>query len=438
MSFQYRGMSVEAEGSEKKEQDIPIVIRADSVLEWLLERNVAPRAWMASAASCRKGLKHSASEYVALLDRMEELLRICSDQSRGLFGGYNDSRLAECESALTAYAKNSVHLAEMASSLAQIVKYEAPNEKKSMEKAQRALADVERLEDVVEEEIASLTKQYERQCSDLGIRPTGKDPLDELEGLSVNIGPWCDKIVEAARAPMVRRSLEYMEAFVRYTRLLVSSSSPSSSLIMPALRTLIEKGNVPRSDVDGLFQKKISAKSDEWEIEEVSEREETLLSSADSRALCLDDLHELLAFLNSRIREKTASEPALVALQDSLLLASECPEMVRANDEHLVAMRDAASAVLNLAQASQFLRLVEMSSSKAFVERMAASVRKRLELIDGAKERKLSLKDRRQQLKNEIVAIRERQTTLSNKQTRLTSLLQEGIGKRFGKRCRID
>jgi hypothetical protein len=120
MKFQYHGISKESEGSEKREEDIPIVIRVDGVLEWLQERNLASRNWMAHAAACRKALK--VIDYVMALDHMEELLKTTPDQSRGLFGGYNNATLADCEGSISNYTKGNVHWAECASSLAQIVK----------------------------------------------------------------------------------------------------------------------------------------------------------------------------------------------------------------------------------------------------------------------------------------------------------------------------
>lgn len=75
------------------------------------------------------------------------------------------------------------------------------------------------------------------------------------------------------------------------------------------------------------------------------------------------------------------------------MLASDCPAALRAGDssEQLVAQLAGVTAVLALAEAPQFVRLVEMASSSAFVERVAAGVRKRLELIDGAKDRRVRM-----------------------------------------------
>jgi hypothetical protein len=94
---------VESEGTEKREQDIPIVIREDNVLEWLCERHVVARSWTSQASAVRKSAK--TTDFLALCDRMEDLLKRTPDQSRGLFGGYNNAQLAECEAALTSYRK---------------------------------------------------------------------------------------------------------------------------------------------------------------------------------------------------------------------------------------------------------------------------------------------------------------------------------------------
>jgi hypothetical protein len=101
-------------------------------------------------------------------------------------------------------------------------------------------------------------------------------------------------------------------------------------------------------------------------------------------------------------------------------------------------MRDAIAAVIALIESAQFSRLMEIVSSKAFVDRLAASVRKRLELIDGAKERRLMMKDRRQNLTVEITKTRQRQADLVARERRLKVLLQEAIGKKFTKRCQIE
>jgi hypothetical protein len=447
-TFSYRGITKVGEGAEKGEQDIPIEIRAAGVLDWLLDRNAVSRAWAKQASACRKDGK----DYVALREGMERLLATTADTSKGLFGGYNDAALAACDAALAAYAKGSTHLAECAAELAHCVKYGAPAEKKAIEKTHKQLADLERLATAAEEEIASATRHYERQCAELGIAPRTRDVESALEGLVVSRLPaLCDGVVAAMRVSGVKKALVFYDTFARHVRAMAGGEVASRRC--PVLAFVAERGNVPWAELEAALrpqaskqqpQQAVTRKVDDgevWEIENVGEGdEESVLGALDSRLECMDNLHELLAFLQGRLREKQSSEAAALGLQDALLLGVDCPEVVRSGDtvDSLQAMRDAVAHVIALMDAPQFAQLAEVKASRQYVARLAALVQKRQELIELAKERRQGLLVRRDALLTELAGARERLAGLGKREERLRHILEEGIGKKFSRRVEIS
>ncbi len=442
-SFSYRGITKVGEGSEKQEHEVPIEIRAIATLDWLLDRNVVSRAWAKQASACRKDGK----DFVALVEHMESLLASGRDTSKGLFGGYNDAALNACEAAMAAYRKGNTHMAECAAELAQSVKYTAPSEKKTIEKTHKQLADLDKLDEAAAEEVASLTRHYERQCVELGVPVGSADVARDLEALVDRLPVFCEGIVAAARAASVKRALAYYGAFVRY----VESITGGAAIVerCPVLSVVIDKGNVSRAEFANLCGgdnskaikpkvRHVVAEENEpvWEIEDMADDDdETLLSAADSRAEYLDNLHELLSFLQGRIREKTSSEASSFGLQDALLLSGDCPEVVRSCDaaEQLQQLRDGVAHVIALVDAPQFSQLAEIKASRQYVARLAALVQKRAELIETAKEQRAGLRLRRQALVCELANARERLDTLSKREQKLRAILQTEIGKKFNR-----
>ena len=442
-----------SEGSEKREEDIPIEIRASNALDWLLDRNVVSRAWAKQASACRKDGK----DYVALREEMDHLLACTPDTSRGLFGGYNNPALNACEAALAAYAKGYTHLAECAADLTHCVKYAEPGEKKTIDKAHKQLAELEKLLEAAEEEIGSAARHYERQCAELGIAPSSRDVEGELQGLVVSRLPaLCEKVVAAVRAPAVRKALVYYETFSRHTRAIAGGTAATrAGGCCPVLAFVMERGNVQRAELEAALRpdkgkaasqavtRRVEAGEGEepvWEIENVEEGdEESVLAAVDSRLECLDNLHELLAFLQGRLREKLSSEAAALGLQDALLLAADCPEALRGDAvEPLQAMRDGVAQVVALMDASQFVQLAEVKASRQYVARLAALVQKRQELIQTAKERRQGLLARRESLLSELTSAREQLAALAKREQRLKSILEEGIGKKFNRRVDLQ
>ncbi len=164
---------------------------------------------------------------------------------------------------------------------------------------------------------------------------------------------------------------------------------------------------------------------------------ETVLGSLESRNAFVDDLHELLAFLQGRVREKLTSTGVLSGMADVITASADCPDTLRSADaiDVLQSLRDAVSGVLALCEAAAFVQLLEIQASKRYVARLAASVRKKLEMAEQLRNQVEFCRDKRRELQHELEGVRPRLKLLAERSVRVQkTIVEQQLSKRLGGR----
>lgn len=164
---------------------------------------------------------------------------------------------------------------------------------------------------------------------------------------------------------------------------------------------------------------------------------ETVLGSLESRNAFLDDLHELLAFLQGRLREKMAVTGAASGMADAITASADCPDALRSADavEVLQTLRDAVQDALRLCESAAFVQLLEIQASKRYVARLAASVRKKLEMAEQLRNQVEFCRDKRRELQRELEAVRPRLKLLADRSIKVQkTIVEQQLSKRLGGR----
>lgn len=106
-SFSFMGITKVGEGSEMKENEVPLEMNFSKGLEWLIDRNVISRTWSTQANQCKK--ENGGKDYLCLLREYEALLKT-QDNSTGLLGGYKDTKLQQAYESVSKLKRGNVHL----------------------------------------------------------------------------------------------------------------------------------------------------------------------------------------------------------------------------------------------------------------------------------------------------------------------------------------
>ena len=476
-SFSYMSITKESEGSTYKDEDIELRIRAESTLEWLGARNVLSQTWARDAARCRQeaALKlevgPSETDYLSVALRLDALLAT-NNGARGLFGSFKDPELQACEAVLSSYRKNDTHLADSAQTLVQLVKFDIPNENAQVTNANRGLRDLERLKALLEDDMAVYTRQYAKQCAELGIAG-GNDLTSEIAALEQQLPEWYDRIVGAARG--CTEALEFYRVFVSFVAQL---SGEEDSVHCAVLDFVIRNGNDLRIDLERSLRpdsviepvelEQLSQQKQEefteilwdepaiegeidWDVEvsgieivsdniepavcdggSASWASESILSSRDSRSEFEDNLHELLTFLRTRQQQV---ELLKGAAQDVILASPDCPDLIR--NAHLDSYIAAVSELLQLTQSSLFLHLLQIKVSKRYVSRLAATVRRKLELREQASLQYSDIGAHREVHAAVIASSRPRLAAIEARRKKLVAILESELSAKFKRRVQI-
>lgn len=331
-------------------------------------------------------------------------------------------------------------------------------------------------------------RQYQRSCKELGISPTG-DVVRELEGLTSRLDGYYAQFEQASRAPLVVRALKYYKLFVQYVSSTVSGSNgdkPSVSLC-PTLSFVMEKGNVRQDsgnskanegnanakqkgeekpiEIDWGIEDTTPAASIQgggdgievvpeisWDVgidvvEEVATIEDvpedagngTILSTAEGRGAFLDEVYELLSFIDGRLRERMGLGSNKVAASDALFASTDCPEELRACEiyETLLQLREAVCGITRIAEGEEFQRLLQIQKSKSYVNRLAVSVRKKLDLAHQSLEQAKTVKERIASLADDAEIVRQRSNKIGKKSQHLKQLIEKELGEHLKRKVNI-
>ncbi|EFA00941.1 CDK5 regulatory subunit-associated protein 3 [Tribolium castaneum] len=264
------------------EQNIPIDINNNKLLDWLVSRRHVTKDWQNSILQVREKINNAIQDMPAhegiikLLSgqhinyfhclKIIEILKETEADSKNLFGRYGSQRMKDWQQIVSMYQKDNIYLAEAAQILIRNVSYEIPSLKKQVAKLEQSQTDAEKkIKDYSKNEALAL-KEFNTSCEQLGI--TGKNIKSELIQLLGEL----PKIYEnaAGKIKLVKPAIELYLAFNQYL-----SGKDTGVEVLPLLRFVAEKGN-PTTYEYTYGEKPLKIELEEDTLEKNSESEEQI------------------------------------------------------------------------------------------------------------------------------------------------------------------
>lgn len=230
------------------EQNIPIDIHVNKLLDWLVSRRHINKEWQQGVLEIREKINNAIQDMPAhdgilkLLSgqhinyfhclKIVEILKETEADSKNIFGLYGSQRMKDWQDIISCYQKDNKYLAEVSQVLVRNVSYEIPNLKKQINKLWQTHADCQKkIKDYAKIEATGL-KEFETLCKQLGI--PGKNIKNELLELVKDLPEILEKSADKLKA--VKPAIELYEAFSAYL-------SGEKKEIVKTLKYVIKNGN---------------------------------------------------------------------------------------------------------------------------------------------------------------------------------------------------
>uniref|UniRef100_T1J0H5 Aminopeptidase N n=1 Tax=Strigamia maritima TaxID=126957 RepID=T1J0H5_STRMM len=231
------------------EQNIPIDIHTNKLLDWLVSRRHCKQQWQSDVQVIRKKINDAiqdmpaVDEIVQLLSglyinyfhcvRIVELLKETESASRNIFGSYSSKRMKDWQEIVRLYEKDSVYLAEVAQMLIRNVNYEVPSLKKQIIKCQQIEEECKKKEMECTKRAQDLQDKYKHDCKLLGIE--GVKIKTELVAQLAQLPKEYDEI--AGELKQLKPAEEFYSSFKEF----VTERKHADSL--PLFNFIINHGN---------------------------------------------------------------------------------------------------------------------------------------------------------------------------------------------------
>ncbi|KAK7789713.1 hypothetical protein R5R35_014753 [Gryllus longicercus] len=232
------------------EQDIPIDIHTNKLLDWLVSRRHVNRDWQTHVLTIRAKINNAIQdmpvhEGIAKLlsgsyinyfhcKNIIEILRETEASSRNIFGSYGSQRMKDWQEIVKLYEKDSVYLAEVAQMLMRNVNFEVPSLKKQIAKCEQLQTECDKQVLDYQKRYNSMQNELKVLFKQLGIE--GKKVKHELVARLQELPDIYNKVAENAK--LLSKAVEYYSAFVV---LITGQEHPGGCVSM--LKYLIEHGN---------------------------------------------------------------------------------------------------------------------------------------------------------------------------------------------------
>lgn len=234
-----------------REEDLPIDIYYNKLLDWLIDRRHCNLKWQDRASSIREKINTAIqdmppNEEIAELlagtyinyfhcQTIVELLKKCGEGSTNFFGQYSSQRMKDWQVIVQLYKEDSVFLAEAAHMLMVNVNFEIPALKRQIAKCQQIQQDSSRKESDCTSNSAIFREKYRQVCKEMGIM--GDSVRKELIQLVDTLPEKFDEI--ATKVKELAVVVEYYHAFVNF----VAQREISTTDICPLTNFVILNGN---------------------------------------------------------------------------------------------------------------------------------------------------------------------------------------------------
>nr|CAH7750842.1 unnamed protein product [Callosobruchus chinensis] len=231
------------------EQNIPIDINTNKLLDWLISRRHVNKDWQENILKIREKINNAIQDMPAhegiikLLSgqhinyfhclKIVDILKETEADSKNIFGRYGSQRMKDWQDILSLYQKDNVYLAEAAQMVIRNINYEIPSLRKQIAKLNQGQGECEKkIKDYSKTEV-SAQKEFDVTCQQLGI--AGKNIKSELLEQLKDLPEMFQRITEKIK--IVQPAIELYTEFNKY---LLGKSEVN---LLTALKFLVEYGN---------------------------------------------------------------------------------------------------------------------------------------------------------------------------------------------------
>ncbi|XP_042904886.1 CDK5 regulatory subunit-associated protein 3 isoform X2 [Parasteatoda tepidariorum] len=232
------------------EQNIPIDIHLNKLLDWLISRRICPRDWQKNTLVVRQNINNAIQDMPAVEEianllagtyinyfhcqRIVELLKETESSTKNIFGQYSSQRMKDWLEIVKLYEKDDIYLAEAAQLLVRNIIYELPSLKKQSLKCKQMQEECIKKEGDYAKNEHAMRENYITSCKQLGIE--GKNVKKEVLSLVDELPTTLNTI--AASAKELASCRDYYFSFLSFTLKEIKDEA-----CLPLLRHIIEKGN---------------------------------------------------------------------------------------------------------------------------------------------------------------------------------------------------
>lgn len=235
------------------EQDLPIDIHYNKLLDWLIDRRHCDPKWVSQIRPIREKintgllqLPTDEERLASLRDKrplnyfhcqqMLDALKSIDGDTKSLFGKFTSARVQTWAEIVSAYKTRSMYLAECAQQLACNVNYEIPALKQSLSRSQQVQRDSEKKEQESRTNAAVLRAKFISSCKEMGVE--GVRVREELQQLLSELPVIFKDLVSTL--PTLAPAIHFYQSFVQHS----TGRSVQLPQFLPMLSYIMQNGNV--------------------------------------------------------------------------------------------------------------------------------------------------------------------------------------------------
>ncbi|XP_049770734.1 CDK5 regulatory subunit-associated protein 3 [Schistocerca cancellata] len=244
------------------DQNIPIDIHTNKLLDWMVSRRHVNRDWQNHVLTVRERINNAIQDMpvhdgIAKLlsgsyinyfhcKKIVEILKETEADSRNFFGSYGSKRMKDWQEVLRLYEKDNVYLADAAQMLIRNVTYEVPGLKKQIAKCGELQEECDKKEAEYIKAEGSVRSELAAQCRQLGISaPEAKSGSGDAKTWKATLrSELVERLSELPRAnaQLAAKAAALKEAVTFYNEF-VSFVAPGCSERLQLLKHIIDHGD---------------------------------------------------------------------------------------------------------------------------------------------------------------------------------------------------
>ncbi|KAI6171141.1 hypothetical protein M3Y97_01066800 [Aphelenchoides bicaudatus] len=469
---------------------LPIDIHSNKLLDWLISRRHCQKEWIKNVPAVREKIKHAIldmPENERIVDLLKGgninffhcseivgILRETEKDTKNMFGYYSSQRMKDWQEIVDLYKKDRIYLAECAQILQRLVQYEIPSLKKSIQKGESGITESEKKERDYVKSAADAQNAYKKELQKFGIK--GEHLKKELVGLAADLPTKFEKLAKEAfdfNAPIA-----YYDAFRDFVGL------KSDQVFLALLRRLARKGQdvtvyewkhekVPKEVQRPEFGLKDEEEANDNEIDfgddidfddggqeidfgddlaievvadETGEKQApteeddgiaryeqafSIFEHAEAFGQLADDLEELLTFLQFRLADEEANDPAYVYIAS---LEKRPAELSSIGSTKLVEWKKQVEGYLAKLRDPLTRHLAKIRTSPSYVEDLISQLEQKGRLEHKYKQLEILANKKQKELSEQIVQWNDQYELLCDSARQLQGEIEDDISKLYNGR----